>query len=77
MLALRTMTADALKDDVSDACLSRMLITFYMCVGLYDGKQHCVENKDCRNRNLTFFMFVYEMDKLGVFLANHTSMYLA
>ena len=40
MLALRTMAGDALKDDVN---FLRILVTFCMCVGLYYGNQHCVE----------------------------------
>ena len=41
MLALRTMAGDALKDDV--IFFLRILVTFCMCVGLYYGNQHCVE----------------------------------
>ena len=31
-------------------------MTFFVCVSLYDGNKHCVEHKDCRNRNLTFYV---------------------
>ena len=53
IIALRTMTGDALKDGVSDAtsCFKRSLVTFYMSVGLYDGYQHCVGHQGCRNGN--------------------------
>ena len=46
MLALRPMTGDALKDGVNDATslFKRVLMTFCMCVGLYDDKQHCVDH---------------------------------
>ena len=30
-------------------------MTFCLCVSLYDGNKHCVEQWDCRNRNLTFY----------------------
>ena len=46
MLALRTMAGDAVKDDANDATsiFKRILMTFCMCVSLYDGNQHCVEH---------------------------------
>ena len=31
-------------------------MTFFMCVSLYDRNKHCVEQRDCRNRNLTFYV---------------------
>ena len=45
MLTLRTMAGDALKDYVNDvtSLVYKNLMTFCMCVGLYDGNQHCVE----------------------------------
>ena len=30
----------------------RILITFCMCVGIYDENMHCVEHWDCRNPQL-------------------------
>ena len=46
MLAFRTMAGDALKDDVKDATsiCERILMTFCMSVGLYDGNPLCVEH---------------------------------
>ena len=46
MLALRKMAGDLLKDDVNDAtsCFEKILMMFCVCVGLYDGNQHCVEH---------------------------------
>ena len=44
-LTLRNMAGDKLKDYVDDATslVYRILMTFFMCVGLYDGNQHCVQ----------------------------------
>ena len=57
-LALRTMAGDALKVDVSDAAsiCQRILMTFFMCVRLYDGNKHCIGQWDCRNCNLTLYV---------------------
>ena len=44
-VALQTMACDALKVDVSDA---EDFITFCMCVSLYDGNRHYVEQWDCK-----------------------------
>ena len=51
MLALRNMAGDELKDDVNNATSSfkRSLMTFCMCVCLYDRKQLRIEHWDCRN----------------------------
>ena len=45
MLALRTMAADELKNDVNNATSSfkRSSVTFCMCVCLYDRNQLCIE----------------------------------
>ena len=46
ILALRTMAGDELKDDVNNATSfsMRSLMTFCMCVGLYDRNLHCIEH---------------------------------
>ena len=46
MLALRTMADDELKDDFNNATSSfkRSLMTFCMCVRLYDRNQICIYN---------------------------------
>ena len=31
-------------------------MAFCMCVSLYDGNKHCVEHRDYRNRNSTFYV---------------------
>ena len=40
------MAGKALKDDANDATyfFKRILMTFCMCVDLYNGNQHCVEH---------------------------------
>ena len=46
MLALRTMAGDGLKDDDNNETSSfkRSLMTFCMCVCLYDRNQLCIEH---------------------------------
>ena len=46
MLALRTLAGDELKDDVNNPtyCFKRSLVTFCMCVDLYDRNQHRTEH---------------------------------
>ena len=46
MLALSTMAGVELKDDVNNATSSfkRSLMTFCMCVCLYDRNQLCIEH---------------------------------
>ena len=46
MLALRSMAGDELKDGANNATsfFKRISMTFYMCVGLYDRNQHCLEH---------------------------------
>ena len=46
MLALRTMAGDKVKDDVNNATSSikKSLMTFCMCVCMYDHNQLCIEH---------------------------------
>ena len=46
MLALWTMAGDEVKDDVNNATSSfkGSLMTFCMCVYLYDHNQRCIEH---------------------------------
>ena len=52
MLALGTMTGDALKDDISDATSLFSGVGWrFAFVGLCDGDQYCVEHQYCRDDN--------------------------
>ena len=46
MLALQTMAGEGLKNDANNAtsCFWRILMTYFVSVGSYNGNQNCVEH---------------------------------
>ena len=45
MLVLRTIIGDELKDEINNATsIFKSLMTFCICVGLYDRNQHSIEH---------------------------------